>query len=180
MISISSRLGHLSLGTVLTSLLLCLISRGATSASSVSLSWNPSPDPSVVGYNLYYGAASDDYTNVISVGNATNAVVLGLTGGDTYYFAVTAYDAYGDESDFSNQISYLVPGILTINAAVTPAGAMQIMFPVAVGQNYQLQVSEDLNSWTTILQGSATSNAWVEFEDTQTGLTQRFYRLVFN
>src|ERR1035438_2385191 len=36
-----------------------------TLASSVTLAWNPSTDPDVINYNLYYGAASGAYTNEI-------------------------------------------------------------------------------------------------------------------
>jgi hypothetical protein len=38
-----------------------------------------STDPSVAGYNVYYGGASGAYTNEISVGNATNATISGIT-----------------------------------------------------------------------------------------------------
>ena len=40
-------------------------------AQSITLQWNPSTDPSVVGYNVYYGVASRTYTNKIDVGNTT-------------------------------------------------------------------------------------------------------------
>lgn len=114
------------------------------------------------------------------MGNTTTAVVPGLTEGDTYYFAVTAYDAYGDESPFSNQISYIVPGILNLTSTAIAGGPFAIQFPVASGQQYQLQASPDLQSWTTIWEGVALSNAWLEFDDPQAGLTQRFYRLLLN
>ncbi|MGA2868861.1 MAG: hypothetical protein ABSF34_06860, partial [Verrucomicrobiota bacterium] len=32
---------------------------------STSLTWNPSPDPSVVGYNIYYGITNGIYTNMV-------------------------------------------------------------------------------------------------------------------
>ena len=174
-----SRFEKLSLPAVLVFLFInAVAARGAT--SSVSLEWNPSTDSAVIGYNVYYGGSSGVYTNVISTDNITNAVISGLIEGDTYYFAVTAYDVYGDESAFSNEISYIVPGILAINPGATSGGPFQIRFPVAPGQQYQLQASEDLQTWTTILQSTAVSNGWLEVQDPQTGLPQRFYRLVFN
>ncbi|MGA2661952.1 MAG: hypothetical protein ABSH34_31110, partial [Verrucomicrobiota bacterium] len=36
---------------------------------SVTLAWGPSTDPTVVGYNLYYGGASQTYTNTVAAGN---------------------------------------------------------------------------------------------------------------
>jgi hypothetical protein len=76
---------------------------------SVTLAWNPSTDPNVTGYNVYYGVASGVYTNKIDVGNVTNATINGLVEGVTYYFAATAYNILGVESDFSNETSYSVP-----------------------------------------------------------------------
>ena len=76
---------------------------------SVTLAWNACTDPSVVGYNIYYGGASGAYTNEICAGNATNATISGLVEGTTYYFAATTYDASGTESPFSSEVSYLVP-----------------------------------------------------------------------
>lgn len=75
----------------------------------VELGWNPSPDTNVIGYDMYYGNASGDYTNEILEGNYTNGVILGLVDGATYYFAVTAFDSSELESVFSNEIKYQVP-----------------------------------------------------------------------
>ena len=80
------------------------------SASTVTLAWDPSADTNVSSYNIYYGGASGSYTNEISAGDITSAVVSGLSEGATYFFAATAVDSTGDESDFSNEISYSVPG----------------------------------------------------------------------
>jgi hypothetical protein len=81
----------------------------AQSPSDVTLAWNPSPASGIVGYNLYAGVASQTYTNMVSLGVVTNAVLTGLTTGTTYFFSVTAVDAAGLESQFSNETSYSVP-----------------------------------------------------------------------
>lgn len=78
----------------------------------VDLSWDASPDTNVIGYNLYYGVSSGDYTTKLTVGNSTTLVVTGLVEGVTYYFAATDYDSSGDESDFSNEASYSVPSTI--------------------------------------------------------------------
>ncbi|HXP62473.1 MAG TPA: MBG domain-containing protein, partial [Dongiaceae bacterium] len=74
------------------------------------MSWNPSTNTDVVGYNLYYGGASQTYTNMASVGDSTNATITGLIAGDEYFFAATAVDSVGLESVFSSEYSYQVPG----------------------------------------------------------------------
>ena len=80
------------------------------SADSVRLAWDPSPDPLVTNYKLYYGSTSWVYTNVVDAGNRTDATVTGLNPGNSYYFVVTACTGAGDESAFSNMASYTVPG----------------------------------------------------------------------
>src|SRR5512138_424583 len=70
-------------------------------AVNLTLAWDPSPDPSAAGYNVYYGSASTTYTNTVSVGNTNAATIYGLQTGTTYYFAATTYNLAGLESDFS-------------------------------------------------------------------------------
>jgi hypothetical protein len=75
----------------------------------LTLAWNPGSGSAIAGYRLYEGAACRTYTNVIDVGNVTTKTVTGLVGGATYFFAVTAYNTNGQESDFSGELSYTVP-----------------------------------------------------------------------
>jgi Fibronectin type III domain len=164
-------------GLVLVSLFVCSL---AKAASGTSLEWNPNTDPSIAGYNVYYGNASRSYTNVMNVGSSTNAVVGGLVEGQTYYFAVTAYTFDGIESDFSAEFVYVVPGFLTMRPGATPGSLLQIHFPVAVGHWYELQQSVDLISWMTIWQTTGTANVWVEFDVPVSISGPRFYRLVLH
>jgi hypothetical protein len=79
------------------------------SAPSVTLAWDASSDPSVTGYNLYYGGGSRNYTNTVNTGGATSAGISNLVVGATYYFAATCYNAAGLESDYSAEVAYTVP-----------------------------------------------------------------------
>ncbi len=87
----------------------CLWPVGRLRGSNVTLAWDPSTDSSVVAYNIYYGGLAKTYTNTVSVGNVTTATVSNLMAGRTYYFAATALNGVGLESDFSAEISYTVP-----------------------------------------------------------------------
>ncbi len=78
----------------------------ASTALSVTLAWDASPDATVAGYNVHYGTASGHYTTALNVGKQTTAQVSGLQAGQTYFFVVTAYDNTGLESDPSNEVSY--------------------------------------------------------------------------
>jgi hypothetical protein len=99
-----------SLTLLLLASLLIFVSTTEASAVNVKLAWDPSPEPLVTGYRLYYGTSSGNYTNVIDAGNRTDSTVTGLEAGLTYYFAATAYTGTGDESTFSNVTSYTTPG----------------------------------------------------------------------
>ncbi|HXS67869.1 MAG TPA: fibronectin type III domain-containing protein [Candidatus Polarisedimenticolia bacterium] len=147
--------------------------------STVSVQWTPNSDPSVIGYNVYYGGASRVYTNMLVAGN-TNATVSGLVAGKTYFFAVTAFDAFGDESDFSDESIFLVPGFLTVMPGAKPGDPTRIEFPVAQNHWYELQASSDLISWTTIWQVTGVVNTWVQFDAPVSGSGSQFYRVVLH
>ena len=81
-------------------------------AGETTLSWDaPStntdgtPLTDLAGYIVYYGTATGDYSQSVDAGNVTTSQVTNLTDGITYYFAVSAYDTYMNESDNSNEIS---------------------------------------------------------------------------
>ena len=76
-----------------------------TSAQSVTLAWNASPSPEVTGYRVYYGTNSRSYSVVTNAGLVlTQTVVLPHLG--RWFFAATAYDALGLESEFSNEVEW--------------------------------------------------------------------------
>jgi hypothetical protein len=77
------------------------------SGAVVKLAWDPSTEEGLAGYKIYYGYASGDYDTSIDVGNTTTFQITDLEYDQTYYFASTAYDTSGLESDYSNEISYV-------------------------------------------------------------------------
>ena len=78
-------------------------------SAEVSLAWDSNTESNVAGYKLYYGFESSNYTHTIDVGNETSYSISDLDSNVVHYFAATAYDSSGNESDFSEEISYLVP-----------------------------------------------------------------------
>lgn len=79
--------------------------------NSITLAWDAptthidgSPLADLAGYKLYYGTESGDYTEDLDVGNFTSCSIDGLSPG-TWYFVVTAYDLYGNESGYSNEVA---------------------------------------------------------------------------
>ena len=76
-------------------------------AGQVTLAWDASDGQNVAGYTIYYGSASGDYRYTKNVGNVTTCTIESLPDGEMYYFAATARDSYNNESDFSEEVSYL-------------------------------------------------------------------------
>ena len=77
----------------------------SSSSGTATLTWNPDPSTNLAGYKVYLGTASGVYSSSTSVGNVTSYTVPNLGIGNTYYFAVTAYNSNGIESGFSNEVS---------------------------------------------------------------------------
>ena len=93
-------------------------------AAQATLAWDPNTESDLAGYRVHYGTASGSYTVHTDVHNVTTYTVTGLTAGQTYYFAATAYDASGNESGYSNPVSYAVPGVNGVpTTPTTPSGA---------------------------------------------------------
>ena len=82
-----------------------LVLAGEMNAQSVTLAWDPSPSASIAGYRIYYGTNSRAYGFVTNAGLVqTQRVTLPHPG--RWFFAATAYDTIGLESDFSNEVQW--------------------------------------------------------------------------
>ncbi len=81
-------------------------------AADVFVEWDPNTEADLAGYKLYYGTTSraeGSYAETVVIDNK-NSTSWSLTlPGDTYYFALTAYDVSGNESGFSVEVSAVVP-----------------------------------------------------------------------
>jgi hypothetical protein len=143
---------------------------------NVTLAWNPSPDPNIAGYCVYYGSASGNYTNSVMVGNVTTNTVSGLASGVTYYFAVTAYDTNGEQSAFSSEIDYM-PGVPTVGVSGASAGQFVLTVSGLIGGTYEIEATQDFMTWTIISTVTVGSGGSLDFTDTNAaGFPQRFYR----
>lgn len=99
----------LFLRTALVSILVCVsifLFSPKGYPAQVTLEWDPVSHPDLAGYKIHQGNSSLNYDFPIDVGNWTSCTIADLLEGEIYYFAVTAYDNYGNESDYSNEVSY--------------------------------------------------------------------------
>ena len=109
------------IGSVLA--LFLLLSPAVICADQVTLAWDPNLEPDIGGYILYYGTQSRNYDYDVDVGDYTSITISGLVEDVTYYFAVTAYDFEGNESDFSTEITY--PNSVSIGNTSGSSGMIQ-------------------------------------------------------
>jgi hypothetical protein len=167
-------------------LLLFAIPARAQKYPSVTLTWDPTLDPDVAGYRIYLGPASRAYTKAIDVGLVTTRAVPLLAGDGTYYFAVTAYNFDGLESDFSNEVSF-TPIVLTVSETTSSAATTGQPGPVSTitlqwhsdpGTLYRVLYKNSLTetNWTdlnTAIVALGTNASWSE--PIQSTILSRFY-----
>ncbi|MFO1487335.1 MAG: fibronectin type III domain-containing protein [Verrucomicrobiota bacterium] len=161
-----------------------LCQSAASAQVTVTLRWDPSPSATVGGYRIYYGGGSGLYTNTVTAGNVTVLKLNGLEEGRTYFFVVSAYDATGYESDFSNEASYTTP---TLSSVAVPAlqllpgagGEMTLLGTALPPQTYDVQASTDLREWIVLERLTVAGNGLLNFTDSNAWkYPSRFYRLI--
>jgi hypothetical protein len=95
--------------------LLVSLAPGSAFAKNLTLAWDANTETGIVGYKLYYKADSSsaplngtgayEGPSPIDIGNATTASLTGLADGRVHYITVTAYNASGQESTYSNIVT---------------------------------------------------------------------------
>ena len=77
---------------------------------AVDLAWSPSTNDdgsintNLIGYHIYWGTNTSNYTHQVDAGLNTNLTISYLQPGVVYYFAATSYYGYGDESSLCAEI----------------------------------------------------------------------------
>jgi hypothetical protein len=188
-----------------------------TGVSNVTLAWCPSSGTNIIaGYRIYYGSGFTTnwiptvydtnyppcppvilsngtnwlrtYTNIVDVGNVTNATITNLITGVPYYFSATAYDIYGLESDFSAEITTtlqfpLMPVITNIVSNIywlSSLGCPAIQTKVCPFQSVTYQYKTNLiqTDWMILTNIIADQYGNSVYDDVGAkGTLSRFYRI---
>lgn len=99
-------------------------------AKKVTLGWDSNPEPDVEGYVIYRNIGSPGppykYADELSENELKNPLhpqitITGLNEHTQYYIAVTAYDAQGNESHFSDQLCVEVVDSLIESCGIIPS-----------------------------------------------------------
>jgi hypothetical protein len=124
---------------------LLLFGEARAHALTLTLAWDPSVDPSVVGYVLSYGTASGSYTTQLDAGNSSSIVVANLDDHSIYYFPVQSYDIAQHLSPRSAEVIYAPLTVTCLNASGTSSDgnpvAVSIPAPIVSGAAPPLTVS---------------------------------------
>ena len=82
-------------------------------ASTITLAWDRPDGATVAGYNIYYGLSGTSYKGsprkTTNSPDQTQFDIANLEPGKTYVFSATSHDGNGNESGFSEAITYQVP-----------------------------------------------------------------------
>jgi hypothetical protein len=73
---------------------------------SVTIAWDDDQQPKPAGYFVYVGTQSRNYDRKIDAGLTLSTDIDGLEKDNKYYVSATSYDSSGNESGFSDEISF--------------------------------------------------------------------------
>jgi hypothetical protein len=170
--------------------------------TNVDFSWNAASDGQTpaagLTYNLRVGttpggaqivaphAASSGQRRLPAIGNAQSARgahLDGLAPGATYFWSVQAVDTAFAGSVFANEGSFTVPPAAPPNLSFMreASGTVRTIWRGTPGTAYRVEVSADLQHWTTLTTLTAADGTGL-FELVETPaaeVLQRFYRAAF-
>ncbi|MEW5843399.1 MAG: hypothetical protein AB1775_09060 [Bacteroidota bacterium] len=92
--------------------------RTITGDNRVDIYWDKNPERDVAGYNVYYAYSYNGKYTLIGTTQNTYFIDNGASNGTTYYYAVTAFDFNGNESDLSKDVIYDTPRPEGFNQAI--------------------------------------------------------------
>jgi len=110
------------------------LSATAAGYTAVTVAWDANPESDVVGYRVYLGTTSAEFSQVVDVGPAVSATLPNLLPSTTYYCAVQAYDSRGLASPLSGEITFTTKSPAAIFSAWAADGRLQGFraFPAAM------------------------------------------------
>ncbi len=131
----------------------------SSTSSQATLGWSAPTGFAPSGYKIYWGTSSGSYTQNVNAGNVTQYTVSGVTA--PLYFVVTAYDSAGDESPYSNQVSWTTTSpssactytISPTSQSFGSGGGSGSVSVVANGSSCSWTVS-GMPSWIAVLSGN--------------------------
>jgi hypothetical protein len=98
----------------------------------VDLSWTKNRESDLSGYNIYYSTSYDGKYYLLGSSTSNSYVDNAASNGVLNYYAVTAYDQSGNESDLSKDVAYATPRPEGFNQTVFD----YLKFPGSAGYSF--------------------------------------------
>ena len=122
-----------------------------------SFAWDANTEPDLAGYYIHYknGASGAPYDGIgANEGNSPIQIPLtslldpanpeytlhGLSDAGTFYFVATAYDIYGNESDYSNVLCFGSTCVTSVQSSGGSGGGGCFIATAAFGSKFEKQV----------------------------------------
>jgi hypothetical protein len=83
--------------------------RSITGDEEVLIVWYHNTEPDLAGYRIYRSLEASGYYYEIGETNLDYFLDYGLQNGETYYYAITAFDGNGNESELSYELVFDTP-----------------------------------------------------------------------
>ena len=169
------------------------VARVPGQANTLTIVWEPSPSPEVIGYAVYWGLSEDGCTNRIALSNETAVTLVGFRRRLTYHIAVAAYDATGEESPWSNRIQYSRTSLFMPSPPKTVTNLLQLRyvslsdtnavirlsFTGQEGGYYRLQTTQDFQRWDDVSATNCEQPQLIVYDMPYSASTpHRFFRLL--
>ncbi len=146
----------------------------------VDLYWNDNRESDLAGYNIYYSYEYDGRYELIGSTESNYFIDRDVDNGVTYYYAVTAYDYNGNESELSFDVIYATP---------RPEGFNQSIFDFRRFPNnsgygfseYQVFAYDDIESdvFFEKYEGQFYLNVWDDSDIRDMGYTNDIYDIPY-
>jgi hypothetical protein len=112
----------------------------AATSDSATLEWAANFEPDLAGYRIYHGTSSGIYGLPQTVGKTTTYQYHDLAPNKTHYFTLTAFDASGNESLPSSEVSKYIPDS-SASDLLPPSSLTISNLMVASGRSYVVPTS---------------------------------------
>ena len=127
--------------------------------NTVDLQWSPNSEDDLAGYKVFHGTQSGVYGFPVFVGKSTTHHMDNLSPDTTHYFAITAYDETGNESDPSQEVSKTIP--VSLPPAVTSPAPNSILEGTSATFTWQANETNVTEWWLNV---GSTEGTWDLFD----------------
>lgn len=146
----------------------------------VDIYWDDNRESDLSGYNIYYSDSYNGRYELIGSSSYPDYIDLGASNGVLNYYAITAYDYNGNESELSRDVVYATPRPEGFNEAIFD----YLMFPNNSGYSFSSYSvvpydDDDADFFFENYEGTFYLDVWDDTDIQDMGPTQDIYDIPF-